>query len=96
MIKGVARAIVKPGNKSRFMELAREFVTLNRSESGNISYKLYESRENPNILTFIEEWADAAALERHLQSEHFLRIAPLLAKLQEGPTLADTYTDTNL
>lgn len=96
MIKGVARAVVKPEHKQAFMELAREFVALNRLEAGNISYKLYENLENPRIMTFIEAWEDAEALSRHLQSEHFLRLEPMMTALQEGPALAETYWDTGI
>lgn len=96
MIKGVARIAVKPEHKQAFMELAREFVALNRLEAGNISYKLYESLDNPCIMTFIEAWADAEALSQHLQSEHFLRLEPMMTALQESPTLVDTYLDTGI
>lgn len=94
MIKGVARLKVKPGNKEAFMALAREFVALNRLEAGNISYELFENTADPFIMTFIEEWEDNAALERHLASEHFLRLAPQMTALQEGPTQAETYLNT--
>lgn len=96
MIKGVARAVVKPGKIEAFMELAREFVALNRGEEGNIDYILCQSVENPNILTFMEIWEDTAALERHLRSEHFLRLEPQMTALQEGPTLAEVYQNADL
>lgn len=93
MIKGVARAVIKPGKFDAFMELAREFVALNRKEAGNIDYVLCQSLDNPDILTFMEIWEDMDALERHLRSEHFLRIAPQFAQLQEEATLADIYIE---
>lgn len=96
MIKGVARVVIKPGNKAAFMDLAREFVALNRKETGNISYKLFENLQNQLIMTFIEAWADADALEHHLASEHFMRLAPQMTALQEGPAQAEIYRDTGL
>lgn len=95
MIKGVARAVVKPQHKERFLELAREFVTKNRAEQGNISYNLYIGMEDSCLLTFIEEWESAEALAKHLKSEHFLRLQPQLEKLQQGPTQADVYLESD-
>lgn len=96
MIKGTARAVVKAEHREAFLALAREFMAKTRAEKGNISYKLYVSVADPNILTFFEEWESPEALDSHLNSEHFLRIAPLFAQMQAGPTMVDTYTDTNL
>lgn len=96
MIKGVAQLKVKPGNREAFMALAREFVALNRLEAGNISYELFENTVNPNTMVFIKEWEDDAALERHLASEHFLRLAPQMTALQEGPTRAETFLNTGV
>ena len=96
MIKGVARALVKPECKDAFLALAREFVALNRRENGNISYDLFIGLENPCLMTFIEEWSDRNALERHLASAHFRRIAPQFAAMQQAPTQADIYIHADL
>lgn len=51
-----------------------------RAEAGNISYHLYEDMDDPDILTFIEEWKDQAAVDVHADSEHFQHIIPLLSR----------------
>lgn len=63
MIKITAKSIVKAGAREPFIAAARELVEKSRAEAGNISYHLYEDMDDPNILTFIEEWKDQAAVD---------------------------------
>lgn len=83
MIKITAKSIVKAGAREEFIATARELVENSRAEAGNISYHLYEDIDDPNILTFIEEWKDQAAVDVHADSEHFQRIIPLLSDMTE-------------
>lgn len=39
--------------------------------------------DDPDILTFIEEWKDQAAVDVHADSEHFQHIIPLLSDMAE-------------
>lgn len=91
MLIVVARAVVKPENKAKFIEAARELVEKTRQEPGNISYTLLEGVE-ADILTFSEQWRDKAALEEHFATEHFQRLIKVLGALQEGPAQMDMYT----
>lgn len=63
MIKITAKSIVKSGAREEFIATARELVENSRAEAGNVSYHLYEDIDDPNILTFIEEWKDQAAVD---------------------------------
>lgn len=64
MIKITAKSIVKAGAREEFIATARELVENSRAEAGNISYHLYEDIDDPNILTFIEEWKDPGSRGR--------------------------------
>mgnify|MGYP000827997105 FL=1 len=66
MIKITAKSIVKAGAREEFIATARELVENSRAEAGNVSYHLYEDIDDPNILTFIEEWKDQAAVDLSL------------------------------
>lgn len=87
----IAKAFAKEGNKEKYRELAAELVEKTRKESGNISYRLLEGTDNPNMVTFVEEWKDRAAMELHMQSEHASRILPQLWALQDGDSPPDFY-----
>lgn len=91
MIKVVAKSEMKDGTKDQALRMLEEMIELTRQEDGCISYALYENITNPNIITFIEEWADEDKLKAHMNSEHFKRIIPEVNKLKIEPKLADVY-----
>ncbi|AGK99407.1 putative quinol monooxygenase [Clostridium pasteurianum] len=91
MIKVVAKGYVKAGEVEKFKEYAAELVKESKKEEENISYGLYQDTSNPQILTFIEEWKDQAALDQHMKTPHFVRIFAELGKLQEKETDINIY-----
>lgn len=60
---------------------ATELVELSLHDEGCIDYDLYRSTTNDDRLMIVETWRDAAALDRHQQTEHFRRIVPQLEEL---------------
>ena len=84
MITIVAKSVLKPGMKKAFTDKARELILKSRAESGNISYNLVEDISDDNVVSFIEEWKNQAAIDEHNSSEHFLRIVPELGQFREG------------
>ena len=81
MIRIVARQTLKEGAGERFVEIARDLVAATRQEEGNISYNLHRNVNEPLVYAFIETWKDQEAVEKHLNSEHFLKYAPQLDEL---------------
>jgi quinol monooxygenase YgiN len=43
-----------------------------------MDYGLYQELDNPVILTMLEEWRDKSNRDKHLKSNHFREIFPLL------------------
>jgi len=80
MIKVVAKNYMMPDKLDEIMKLEKELVEATRKETGNISYGLYRDIEHPEIMTMIEEWDDRDALRRHMDSEHFKRLVPMIGK----------------
>jgi quinol monooxygenase YgiN len=91
MIKVVAKHYVKSDKLKEYLEQARPLVEATVQENGCIKYELFEDVQDPTILTMIEEWVDKDALNKHMASEHFLRIVPILGKLIEKPTEINLY-----
>jgi quinol monooxygenase YgiN len=91
MITIIVKSIVKEGMKDKFLEKAMELVDSSRAERGCLSYNLYEDTKDSKIMTFIEEWIDEKAIQKHNNSEHFTRIVPELAKLREGKPELNLY-----
>ena len=91
MITIVAKSVLKEGKVEDFKVITRELIEASRKEAGCISYNLYQDVENHKILTFIEEWENLEAIERHNASEHFNRIVPQMSELREGPSEVNLY-----
>jgi quinol monooxygenase YgiN len=70
MIRVVAHFKPKPGKLEEARSLLLGFTTPTRAEKGCVFYDLHENPENPEDLTFIEEWQSVEDLEAHGLSAH--------------------------
>ena len=84
MIKIIAKNVIKEGMTEDFKKTARPLIEASQNEEGCISYDLYEDIGDQNVLTFIEEWKDEAAIDTHNNSKHFKEIVPLLGAFRES------------
>lgn len=91
MITIVAKITIKKDCINEFIELANKLVEESRKEIGCEEYQLYQDINNPQVLTFIEKWADEKAIEIHNQSEHFTTMVPKFSALEEVPTEINLY-----
>lgn len=71
MITIIADFDVKPSHTDEFIKLARECTINTKKEAGCLSYKVFSSYEDKSKFTFIEEWANETAIEKHNQMPHF-------------------------
>ncbi len=84
MIKVVAKNIVKKDKMEEFLDLAEKLVeATNLLDEGCIHYDLYQDINNPQHLTFLEEWESMEALENHMAAAHFKEIVPKLGAIAE-------------
>ena len=90
-IRVVAKHVVKEDGKEEFVAILQELVQKTRLEKGCISYSLYESLDDPNIVTMLEEWESKEALDTHIKTEHFTRIIPQTGKFLSVPVAIDSY-----
>ncbi len=67
-----ATITVKPGARDNIILKSNDLIELTRLEVGCISYKLFASTEDDNVLMMIEQWENFEDLESHMQTEHFL------------------------
>ncbi len=83
MIKVVAKNYFQEGKIDEGIALYNQLIEETIKEDGCIKYELYQDIKEPHILTMIEEWEDLTKLNAHEDSEHFIRIFPLLNELTE-------------
>jgi quinol monooxygenase YgiN len=70
MIRVVAHFKPKPGKLEDARGLLLGFTAPTRVEKGCVFYDLHENADNPEDLTFIEEWQSEEDLDAHGQSAH--------------------------
>jgi quinol monooxygenase YgiN len=60
-----------PEHREEALEATREIAERSRQESGVVDYRASTDVERPNTLRFFEQYEDAAALEAHLETDHY-------------------------
>lgn len=79
----VARITAKPDAVAALQAVLVALLPPTRQEVGCHQYLLLQNREQPADFTFIETWADDAAIDQHLKSAHvqqaLVQAAALLA-----------------
>lgn len=88
MITILATFHVPAENTDAFIAMANDLVDATRAETGNVSYELVRGAEDSTNFTFIEKWADQAAIDAHNASTHFTTLIPKMVELSsEAPAI---------
>lgn len=64
---------IKPDHVDKVAAAHLAMVDPTRAEPGCLSYDLYQSRENPMVMFFHENWTDQRALDDHMNTSNFYR-----------------------
>lgn len=79
----IARFNARPDAVDALRPLLVAMLEPTRKEAGCLSYVLLNNLADPTDFTFVEEWADQAAIDAHMQTPHLKALventAPLLA-----------------
>ena len=78
VITVIATVKCASGKGPEFFEEITKVMPLVRKEEGCISYKLHQDLVNKDTLVFIEEWENAALLQKHSKGENLAKFAPVL------------------
>ncbi len=81
VIRVVARIHARPGKEEELKAVLLELLGPTRREAGCREYRLYQNKEDPRELTFIEEWDSDAALDAHLATPHLEAGVAAMAEL---------------
>jgi len=76
----------KEGKADRLEEVIGELLEPSRAEPGNVFYQAHRSPDDPQLFYLYEQYADEAAYQAHMDSEHFTR----LVKEEAIPELLET------
>jgi quinol monooxygenase YgiN len=79
----VAQIHGQPAQIEALAAVLKELAQGSREEAGNLGFSVHQSASEPARFVTVEQWADAAAVDAHMQSS---RVGAVLARL--GPLLA--------
>ncbi|MGH3897585.1 MAG: putative quinol monooxygenase [Pseudonocardiaceae bacterium] len=71
MIFIVVKYTIHPDKADEWLSLVGEFTRATREEEGNIFFEWSRSVDTPNQFVLVEAFADGAAGEVHVNSDHF-------------------------
>jgi quinol monooxygenase YgiN len=54
--------------------MLRDIAVASRQEPGCLGFEVNRSNDDPNAFVLYERWVDAAALEAHYATEHFIAL----------------------
>ncbi|MBL8251492.1 MAG: antibiotic biosynthesis monooxygenase [Candidatus Competibacter sp.] len=66
----VARITAKPDAVAALRAVLEALLAPTRQEAGCRRYVLLQNQREPTDFTFVEEWADADAIDQHMRSAH--------------------------
>lgn len=84
MIIVTAKIIAQPGEKNNIILKARDLIKSTRLEPGCISYNLYASTEDEDVLIVLEQWENQDVLDSHMQTEHFKSFGAAVENILAG------------
>lgn len=87
----VARLIARPDTAAELQVLLLGLLQPTRREPGCLHYTLLCNHHDPTDFTFVEEWADQAALDAHLAAPHLQATVTAAAPLLASPPDIRTY-----
>lgn len=87
MVKVVAKGYFYEDKTEEAIKLYKELVNETRKENGCISYCLFRDKNDPSILTMIEEWETQEALNLHMKTTHFTTLVPIIGGLRKKSEL---------
>ncbi|MPZ14386.1 MAG: antibiotic biosynthesis monooxygenase [Chloroflexi bacterium] len=70
----VAKWTARKGEEKAVATAIQHLIQPSRAEPGMLLYEPHRDPENPCVFLFYEQYADKAAYDAHLASEHFQRL----------------------
>jgi quinol monooxygenase YgiN len=81
----VAKLQARAGKEEVLRQMLEQLVEPTRKEKGCLRYSVMQERQNPLVLTLLEEWETEADLNTHLALPHLQKIFAVLPELLAAP-----------
>ena len=80
MITIFAHMTCKPGTEQLFIEASEWFIAATRAEPGCVEFHLHRRLDDPTQFAWYENFADQAAIDAHVASDHVKRWFELVSQ----------------
>ena len=91
-LRVLARLKARAGKEKALRGVLEGLVAPTLKEPGCISYQMWANQEDPTEFTFVEEWANAAALDAHFATPHIKGALAQFPELLAGELDLRRYT----
>ena len=91
-IRIIARFTARPDSIDALRTLLLGMLEPTRKEAGCVRYELLANIANPAEFTFVEEWADQAAIDAHMATAHLKGLVANTQALLAEPLDVRLYT----
>jgi quinol monooxygenase YgiN len=81
----VARLQARAGKEEALLKVIQPLIEPTKREKGCRRYSLMQDRQNPAVLTILEEWETEADLNTHLALPQLQKVFALLGDLLAAP-----------
>ncbi|HBK29600.1 MAG TPA: antibiotic biosynthesis monooxygenase [Parabacteroides sp.] len=72
---------VSEANRAEAIEVSKTLVKHSLNDAGCVAYDIFESATRKDVLMICETWKDAASLDAHMKSPHFVKLVPQIESL---------------
>ena len=66
--------------KNQIIEFSSDLIENSKEEDGNVDYNLYENTSEDSLM-FVEQWDSIEILQKHMQTDHFIKFGQNIADL---------------
>ena len=87
MITSTFRFYVYPEHRGNVLKTLRSVIGPTEVQPGCISCHMYQDVDNPNNLTYVEEWESEEALNKHICSDFYKGILSVLDLSSREPSV---------
>ena len=85
MVRTAMRIVAPKGRRDELIGAFNSIIGPTRVQAGCLGCWLYQGVADEDAITYVEEWASEAALDRHIRSQDYRTILGLLDASAESP-----------
>lgn len=78
MLMQIVENQLKEGTREEYIEVAKLFAADVEKESGCVSFEIYTSEEDPNLVTMLTKWENEESLKSFFSGDVFPKHKPSL------------------